>query len=474
MSAPGASPGHEKLLGRRRLLRDAGVAAAAGTAVAVVGESSAAAAPTAVTAINVRDARYGAAGDGNTDDRDAIQRALDDAGDSGGAVFLPPGDYLVSGPLAPRSHTLIHGTHVPRWDKPVNPTSSCKIRMGGNFRGDGLVVPAATTVAVTLRNLALIGDHVGSGLHGLRMPDDEVAAGELSWVLEDTSIVGFTGDGIHGRMHVGLLDNCFVHNNAHWGVNASGGNSWNDMHVSNCYFFYNTDGNVYFGGPAESAAVDFVNCRFERAGTNPDDVLRPLKKDSPGIRLASARLMQLVNCNTDANTGNGIEIVREADTPDHRPDNILLANCRLNRDGTGDQSALGAFAGLKVRGLGAAEGATVNDVKAVNCMVTSGEASDSGEGTVVGPRYGVWYENTAFFQWIGGNLSPSPQADENGFFSGEGNNFRPTLIDPKQGLLTVPVDEPDAGAARPAGAMYLAGTELRVWDGTRWLGVALD
>ncbi|GAB3248592.1 glycosyl hydrolase family 28-related protein [Nocardioides dilutus] len=45
--------------------------------------------------INVKDSRFGATGDGSTDDTAAIRQALDEA-DDGGVVFFPPGTYLVA------------------------------------------------------------------------------------------------------------------------------------------------------------------------------------------------------------------------------------------------------------------------------------------------------------------------------------------------------------------------------------------
>lgn len=468
--------GRERL-SRRRVLRDAGIAAVGGTGVAVLLDTPALAAQTAVTAINVKDSPYGAVGNGSTDDRSAIQRALDDVPSSGGVVYFPPGDYLVSGPLTPKSYTLMYGSHVPKWGKPNNPTSPCKIRAATSFSGAGLIVPTASTVSVAMRNLALVGAGVGTGVHGLRMPDTAVAAEALSWLLDSVSIVGFSGDGIFGRMHVALLTNCFIHNNNGWGINASGGNKWNDAHVANCFLFYNRLGNLYFGGSEVSAGIDFVNCRFERGGTNPNDVLAPLNPAAPGVRLASARLVEFVNCNTDANTGNGFEIVHESDTPRYRPDNIRLVNCRLARDGTGDQQTLGNFAGLKVRGASSLDEDQPSNINMVNCFVGYGLASDSGNGSVLGPRYGLWYENTRFVQWIGGNLDASPQATNNDYYTGAGgvgSNERPTIVDVRLGLLTVPTVSPGA-SPKPKGTLYYDATNsrLRVWDGAAWKSVAV-
>lgn len=465
-----------RLLDRRRLLRDAGlVTVGSGTLLAVSTERAAAAA-TAVTAINVKDAPFSAKGDGTTDDKAAIQAALDDVGASGGAVYFPPGDYVVSGPLVPKSRTLIYGSHIPRWDKLDNPVSASKIRMRSGFSGSGLIVPAATTVAVKLRNIALVGNGVGTGLHGLRMPDNAVAADVGSWELEDVTIAGFSGDGIYGRVHVAILANCFIHNNRGWGINASAGNSWNDVHVANSYLFYNRTGNLYFGGSATSAGVEFVNCRFERAGTNPDDVLTPFNPSAPGVKLASARLIELVNCNTDANCGNGFEIIHEAGSPSYRPDHISLVNCRLSRDGTGDQSALGEYAGLKVRGPSATGGDMVAEIKCVNCVVVNGKASDSGSGTIIGPKYGVWYENTNYFQWIGGNISPSSQAANNHYFAGSGGNYQPTIVDIERKLLTLPPSAPSSALPIPTGSTYFdpSTNKLFVRNGIGWKSVQLS
>ena len=53
-------------------------------------------APAPAVIVDVRSARFGAAGDGVTDDTAAIQRAIDSVEESGGVVYFPDGEYRIS------------------------------------------------------------------------------------------------------------------------------------------------------------------------------------------------------------------------------------------------------------------------------------------------------------------------------------------------------------------------------------------
>jgi hypothetical protein len=67
--------------------------------------------------INVRSAPYNAKGDGVTDDTNAFQQALNDAGNMGGGiVFAPQGNYLIASQLTLSDATVLKGTasHVQR------------------------------------------------------------------------------------------------------------------------------------------------------------------------------------------------------------------------------------------------------------------------------------------------------------------------------------------------------------------------
>lgn len=58
---------------------------------------------------NVKDAEYGAIGNGIADDYAAIQAAIDDAAVAGGIVFLPIGTYNVKTPLIPKTYVRLTG-----------------------------------------------------------------------------------------------------------------------------------------------------------------------------------------------------------------------------------------------------------------------------------------------------------------------------------------------------------------------------
>ena len=421
-----------------------------------------------MTALNVKD--YGARGDGVSDDAPAIQSALDAVG-SGGVVYLPPGKYVIGGTLRPSSRTLIYGSHVPHWEDGStagSPVSACKIQARAGF-ADTALITAASTSAVMLRNLALVGAGVGSGVTGV------AAEGANSWCLEDVSIAGCSGDGLAGEMHVASLRRCFVSANRGWGVNASRG--WFDCHLSDCYFFYNRAGNVLFGGGTSepSGYNSFVNCRFERAGTDPEDVRHPLNSGAPGVHIENARNMLFANCETDANCGNGIEIVASAQQ--FVPSGLLMSNCRLSRDGTGSGATLPQSAAIKVQGR---PDNPVSHVKLHNCAITYGLADDAGGGHIYGPRYGLWYENTSYLEWIGGQISLYPgNPPHSEFFAGRtgsASNLDAQIISPPNvGLLTLPLHRPGDGVPVPTGSVYYDSTRrtLNVFSGKDWRGLKL-
>ncbi|MFJ9245977.1 glycosyl hydrolase family 28-related protein [Streptomyces sp. NPDC101776] len=99
--------------GRRVLAAGAGLGGAAlATTVATAGE--AAATDTGAGWLNVKDVAYGALGDNSADDRPAVQKAIDAAG-QGGTVYVPPGRYKLGAPPRLPLCVTLHGDWNPHF-----------------------------------------------------------------------------------------------------------------------------------------------------------------------------------------------------------------------------------------------------------------------------------------------------------------------------------------------------------------------
>ncbi|CAF4116184.1 unnamed protein product [Adineta steineri] len=111
--------------------------------------------------INVRAPPYNATGDGVTDDTNAIQRALNDAGNMGGGiVFAPQGNYLIASQLIIPAATVLQGvaSHVQKqWGNPSTKT----------IFGTTLLAIADAGNDTGLPFISLAGD--SSGIEGLQI-----------------------------------------------------------------------------------------------------------------------------------------------------------------------------------------------------------------------------------------------------------------------------------------------------------------
>jgi len=153
--------------------------------------------------LNVR--QFGAVGDGQADDTQAIQAAIDAAMDQSGQVYVPPGVYACS-TLRLKPHISLNGCAT--WTywyykgsviKLADPSAHCLFDATGAV---GVVVNG-----LALDGLGPDGRQLGQGIHGIMVEDSlpkqrplwpfEDAAREDALRIERSLIRNFSGDGVH-------------------------------------------------------------------------------------------------------------------------------------------------------------------------------------------------------------------------------------------------------------------------------------
>ncbi|MFC8514236.1 glycosyl hydrolase family 28-related protein [Streptomyces sp. NPDC057257] len=356
---------------RRHLL--AAAAGVGGTALAstVAGAGDAAAAGTGGGWLNVMDAEFGALGDDSTDDRPAIQKAIDAAG-QGGTVYFPPGKYRLAGPLKLTLGVTLRGDWNPHFPVRTNMADSF-IRPGiGNFTGEALIVvdPAPVNGTYTdsayrggprLYGLALDGrdqnDSTGAQIDGVR-----ILPGVKDVGMDKVTIWRFTGHGVNAQNAAGLQFNqvhC-VDNNGHgftWGDPAGTGGGLVDADLFQCYAQGNSGHGYDILNPN---AVTMIDCRSEWNAQHGYNIT--------GINYS----LVVVGCNTDRNGQDGFHVSTSAGGRF-----VQFLGCLAKRDG---KSGTG-YSGFSVTGS-SAEGVVLT-----GCSTSTGRNDDNtGDYS---PSYGI-------------------------------------------------------------------------------------
>lgn len=417
---------------------------------------------------NVR--TYGATGDGVTNDTAAINAALSAITTAGGGVlFFPPGTYLTDGGHAPPPYSHIVGSEpVGRYwgDVAAAPPSLCSLRLRAGTSQAGMLLFGASYTAGSIQNITLVGGHVGVGKVGIRFATPD---GEQNVIVRGVGVVGFSGDGVTGRLFVQRWTDCLIAGNDGWGMSCKDPDNWSDTWISHSLIANNALGGLLFDSSVDSGEVVLSSVRVERSGwsaTTPDT---PVAVGSPGILVrGNLGLATFTNVSTDANSGHGVDLDR---TITGRPVFLLqFANCRFRRDGFGSMagSTPPEYAAVRVRG---ASGSSIDEVSFVGCSTAYGLARDDGGGPdYLHPKYGLWAERTAFLSWLGGSIDTGhPGASIYGGAAGWASNYRSSVHTPRQAMV---LPEWVAGG-RPIAVVGASGyasdtSRVEVFDGSTW------
>ncbi|XUL88590.1 glycosyl hydrolase family 28-related protein [Streptomyces galilaeus] len=356
---------------RRRLLATAASLGGAALAATVATAGEASAADTGAGWLNVKDTAYGALGDDSTDDRPAIQKAIDAAG-QGGTVYFPPGKYRIASPLNLSLGVTLRGDWNPHFPVRTNMADSF-IRPGiGNFTGAALIIvdPAPVNGDYTdsayrggprLYGLALDGrgqkDSTGTAIDGIRINPGVKDVG-----MDKVTVWRFTGHGVNAQNAAAFQLNqvhC-VDNDGHgftWGDSAGTGGGLVDADLFQCY----AQGNAGHGYDILNPnAVTMVDCRSEWNAQH-------------GYRITGINYsMVLVGCNTDRNGQDGFHVSTSAGGRF-----VQFLGCLAKRDG---KSTTGA-SGFTITGT-SAEGVVLT-----GCSTTVGRDDDNGGS--YSPAYGI-------------------------------------------------------------------------------------
>jgi hypothetical protein len=199
--------------------------------------------------------RFGATGDGGTDDTAAIQAAIDAAAEVQGTLLFPPGTYCCS---TLRMHSQVGLFAHPAWTyrgfggavlKLTDDKARCLIDMTG-------------AIGCTLNGLSICGaDRMGEGIHGVMVDKPDYGKQEDNPRIERCRIGEFSGDAVHlNRIWCFSVRHCMLS----WG-NGNGlwVRGWDGFVLDNWFSGHRGAG---YAAYEESAAVTMTGNRVEWNG----------------------------------------------------------------------------------------------------------------------------------------------------------------------------------------------------------------
>lgn len=195
--------------------------------------------------------KLGAVGDGKTDDTAALQRALNAAAETSGAIFVPPGVYLTHELHVPPGIALVG---IPAWN--YSGPGGSVLRLAS---GDATCLLNLTNArGSTIEGLALDGRGLGRNVHGIFVDRSKFAEHEDGFRIEQCQIAHFSGDGA-SLMCVWCFSvrHSMLAYNGGDGLNLRG---WDGFLLDN---WFSGNGRAGFAARHENASITFTGNRIE-------------------------------------------------------------------------------------------------------------------------------------------------------------------------------------------------------------------
>ena len=331
--------------------------------------------------VNVKD--YGALGNNTTDDYAAITRAISGC-PTGGVVYFPPGQYVVTDTIAIPANITIRGSWGTRWPQYGGINVYLKPKFG-SFLGDSLL-KATETDGWRLENITLqSGRATGPAsavVHGLYCVGAVKAVRIQNVMINNMSGHGLftdsTANGWAGGWEVSHLNvmNCAQDG---WRSDNSGSQSFafSDSRIFSTECGANSGNGFYWAG---LAATDFIGLQstFNTGGYG-------------FAVVGSCSNVNFTACQTDRSKKDGfyLNIPEATSAIAPAPHIALLTSCTASRDGKNANGGQGGYAGFRV--VGTSTSSPNIPVSLTGCQVHISK-DDDGSGQL-SPDYGLLADN---------------------------------------------------------------------------------
>ena len=200
----------------------------------------------------VIDARKsGAAGDDKTDDTAALQRALDMAAETTGAVFVPPGVYRTRELHLPTGVSL---TGVPGWNYSFGAGSVLRLLDASS----DCLLDLTNARGATIQGISLDGGNLGKEIHGIATKRVKYGEHEDSFRIDTVQVARFSGSGMNlNKVWAFSVRHCEMMANHGDGMTLHG---WDGFLLDN---WFSGNGRAGFAAREENASITFTANRVE-------------------------------------------------------------------------------------------------------------------------------------------------------------------------------------------------------------------